>query len=192
MRRHCAYLLIALSLVSQSSSARTLASQVAELDHIPAIRPEFPVPNEPNQLFYIERSVNANTVVYAARFDKHGQIDSRKPVDVYWRWYNVDGHRKPLNFIEDMLAYGVRTLPIDPPNAVAVKVVALPERQLVVDEDAKGRPEALIQIGKRTAKLVYVYLQVDNSGLMPNVTALDLFGVDKTTGKILREHIVQD
>lgn len=173
------------------AGGRELTSQVTELDHIPSVRAEFPVPSDPNMLFYIQRSVNANTLVYAAHVDSPGRIDPDAPVDVYWRWYNVDGHRKPLNFIERMLAYGVKSVAHSGSGStVTFKVAALPERELILEQDGHGHPEALMRFGNRTARLIYVYLQVDDSGLTPNVTAVDLFGIDKLTGKPLREHVI--
>jgi len=170
---------------------RESTSQVTELDQIPRVRPEFTVPNEPNMLFYIERSVNSNTVVYAANIDSHGHVDRDAPVNAYWRWYNVDGHKKPLILIERMLAYGVKSVGHDGPHgAITFKVAAVPERKLVLDLDGHGHAEALMQIGDRWVKLVYIYLQVDDSGLWPKVPALDIFGTDKLTGKPLREHII--
>jgi hypothetical protein len=170
---------------------RESTNQVTELDQILRVRPEFPVPNEPNMLFYIERSVNSNTVVYAANLDPHGRINPKEPVNAYWRWYNVDGHKKPLIFIERMLAYGVKSITHDGPHgAVTFKVAAVPERRIVLDLDGHGRPEASMQIGGRWVKLVYIYLQVDDSGFLPKVPALDIFGIDKLTGKALREHII--
>jgi hypothetical protein len=195
MRRLSLSIVVALATClpwAEPAQARNLASQVLELNRIPSVRPEFPVPSEPNQLFYIQRSVNANTVVYTAHFDSNGRIDAGSPVDAYWRWYNVDGHRKSLNFLERTMAYGVQKLAAAGGNSIAVRIAALPERKLLVDQDDKGQPEALIQIGNRLAKLVYVYLQVDESGLMPSVTSMDLFGLDKGTGKALREHVVPD
>jgi hypothetical protein len=174
------------------AAARTLKSSVTELAQIPSLRPEFPVPKEPNMLFYIQRSVNSNTVIYAARLDAQGRPDRSDPIEVYWRWYNVDGHRKPLNFIERNMAYGVS---LDryarAPNGVAFKVEALPERKLFLQRDSKGGPEALIQIGNHLARLVYVYLQVDDRGWMPDVTSIDLFGVDTMSGKALHEHVAR-
>jgi Domain of unknown function (DUF4833) len=173
------------------ANGRELVSQVTELDHIPSVRPEFPVPNEPNMLFYIQRSVNSNTVIYAANRDSNGSIDPTAPIVAYWRWYNVDGHKKPLNFIERMMAYGVKSVARGGPNgAVTFKVAAMPEQTISVDLDNHGHPEALMKIGERWIKLDYVYLQVDNSGLLPSVTAMDIFGIDKLTGKALRDHIV--
>ncbi len=191
-----AYLLFALSVAANlifaaSAGARELSSRVTELDHIPSIRPAYPVPDDPDMLFYIERSSNSNTVVYAAHLDSHGRFDKTTPLDVHWRWYNVDGHKKPLNFIERMMAYGVKSVADDGPGgAITCEVAALPERKIRLDLDNNERPEALMRFGDRLAKLVYVYLQVDDHGLMPNVTAMDLFGIDKRTGKPLQEHVI--
>ena len=112
---------------------RDLTSQVTELNHIPSMRAEFPVPNDPGVLFYIQRSVNSNTVVYA-HVDLHGRFDPEAPVDVYWRWYNVDGRRKPLNLIERTMAYGVRSVgELASSGTVTFQVAALPERALLLE-----------------------------------------------------------
>jgi hypothetical protein len=174
-----------------NAEARVLTSQVTQLDQIPVMRPEYPVPKDPNMLYYIQRSVNSNTVVYAAHVDARGHIDSRAPVDAYWRWYNVDGHRKPLNLIERIMAYGVQSVANNGSvGTFAFKVAGFPERELLLDQDSYGHPEAVAQLGGRRARLIYVYLQVDNRGLLPSVTAMDLFGIDKNTGKALREHVI--
>jgi len=60
-----------------------------------------------------------------------------------------------------------------------------------VDLDSKGRPEAFGKVGDRWGKLVYVYLEVDDSGILPDVTAMDFFGIDRKTGKPFREHVTR-
>jgi hypothetical protein len=180
-----------LLMAASESLSHELTGSVTELDRIPAIRAQYPVPSEPNMLFYIQRSVNSNTVIYAAKLDAHGRLDTRSPVDAYWRWYNVDGHKKPLNFIERMMAYGINSVEqSSPAGAFTFKIAALPERTLTLDRDSGGRPAAFAKFGNRQAKLVYVYLQVDDKGLMPSVTAMDLFGTDRQTGKPLHEHLI--
>jgi hypothetical protein len=177
--------------VGVDAYGREATSQVTELDQILRVHPEYPVPNEPNMLFYIERSANSNTVIYAANLDARGRINPDAPVNAYWRWYNVDGHKKPLILIERMLAYGITSVTHGGPHGViSFKVAAVPERVIVVDLDAEGHPEALMRIGGRWTKLVYIYLQVDDSGLLPKVPALDIFAIDKLTGRPLREHII--
>ena len=96
--------LFLLLLAATPAAARTLTSQVSEVDSIPRIRAQYPVPAEPGQLFYIERSSNSNTVVYALDRDDKGAVNGRAPVTAFWRWYNVDGAKKGLNFAERMMA----------------------------------------------------------------------------------------
>jgi hypothetical protein len=179
-------------LLSLPADARQLSSQVSELEAVPRLRPEYPVPDEPDMLFYIERSTNSNTVVYAARRGANGALDTGTPVEAFWRWFNVDGAKKSLNFIERIMAYGVKINRVVPGHPVTFQITSLPERTLTLDLDSDKQPEALIQIGTHTARLVYVYLNVIEGGLMPQVPSLDIFAVDKNSGKALHEHIVQN
>ena len=170
--------------------AKDGTSQVTELDAIPRVKPHYPIPSEPNQVFYIERSSNANTVIYCAKLGKDGKLDTSEPIVGYWRWYNVDGHIKPLNFAERMLAYGIKSIKHDGPNgSYSFKIAAMPERTLYIGLDAKGQPEVFSKVGARWVKLAYVYLEVDDHGIMPDVPELDFFGLDRTTGKAIHEHI---
>lgn len=173
------------------AQARSFTSAVTESPEIAQIRPEFKRPEEPGQLFYVQRSPNANTVIYAARLDAKGAIQSRDPVEAFWRKFNIDGSRQPLNFIERMMAYGVRVDRVKAGAPVTFTIAALPERKLTLNLDSNKRPQALIQIGGRTVKLAYVYLHVVEGGLMPSVPELDIFGTDIASGKAVHEHLVQ-
>lgn len=190
-RFFCALVWLFLLPLCGPAHAGQVSSQITELDQIPRVRPEFKVPDEPNQLFYVERSVNSNTVIYAAKLDAHGAIDPKRPVDAFWRWYNVDGHKKDLNFIERIMAYGVHANPQRPNQPITFTIVALPERILTLDLDDRKHPEALIQIGSHTVKLAYVYLDVID-GVVPRVPSFDIFGTDKLSGKAIREHVVEN
>ena len=190
-RRAVAALVMA-AFVMAVPAAAEMKSEITELDKIPRVHPEYPVPSEPNQVFYIERSSNSNTVIYAANLDKDGKLDKNEPIVAFWRWYNVDGHKKSLNFAERMMAYGIKSVKHDGPNgSYSFKIAAMPERTLYIGLDTKGTPEVFGKIGNHWAKLAYVYLEVVDKGLLPDVPSLDLFGTDRETGKALHEHIVR-
>lgn len=185
--------ILSFALMAAIPASAAMTSEVKELDSIPRVHPEYPIPAEPNQLFYIERSSNSNTVIYAANLDKNGKLVKDEPVVAFWRWYNVDGHKKDLNFAERMMAYGIKSVKHDGPNgSYSFKVAAMPERTLYVGVDAKGKPEAFGKIGGRWATLSYIYLQVVDKGLLPDVPTLDIFGIDRENGKALHEHIVRN
>jgi hypothetical protein len=171
------------------AQARDFASSISESDAVAPLRPQFKVPDEPNQLFYVQRSPNSNTVVYAAKLDAQGNIDSRMPVEAFWRKFNIDGSKQPLNFMERMMAYGVKIESRKQP--ITFTIASLPQRRLTLSLDAQHRPQATMAIGNHTVKVVYVYLQVVEGGLMPNVPSLDIFGVDISSGKAIHEHLIQ-
>jgi hypothetical protein len=197
MREMCRILAIVvgiavIGLAAAPAAALEIKSEVTHLDEMLRIKPKYPVPADPNQIFYIERSLNANTVVYVANLDASGKLVANEPVKAYWRRFNRDGHIRALNLPERMMAYGIRSVKRDGPGgAYSFTIAALPGRKIYVGLDDKGRPEAFGRIGNRWVRLVYVYLEVDDSGFMPDVLAMDFFGYDKATGKPLREHLTR-
>ena len=69
---------------------------------------DYPVPpDEDNRLFYLQRSTNANTVVYDANIQTSGVLNPKKPIDVYWLRYTSTGEKKALNFVQRNFAYGL-------------------------------------------------------------------------------------
>ena len=63
---------------------------------------------QPQRLFRIERSTNANIVVYDALVEADGNLPKKNPIDVYWVRLAEEGQRKNLNGIERRMAYGFK------------------------------------------------------------------------------------
>jgi hypothetical protein len=178
-------------LAAAPAAARDFTSEIKESAEIPKMRPEFKTPDEPGQLFYIQRSPNSNTVIYAARLDGQGNLDKSAPVEAFWRKFNIDGSKQPLNFIERNMAYGVRLDKPAPGQPVSFSITPLPERKLTVSLDGEHKPQALMQIGSHKVKVAYVYLHVVEGGLLPKVPELDIFGTDIASGKAIHERLIQ-
>mgnify|MGYP006277087213 CR=1 FL=1 len=81
----CLFALLALMATSLLPAAQ--ASHIAGFNG-------YPVPHEKNQIFFVQRSMNPNTIVYTARLGADGLPDPRKPVDVFWRRYNDEGEKR--------------------------------------------------------------------------------------------------
>src|ERR1700712_4274015 len=70
---------------------------------------KFPVPpNNSNQLFYLQRTSNTNTLIYELNFN-HNTLDNDEPVHVYWIRYNEKGQQEELNYIQRKFAYGIKS-----------------------------------------------------------------------------------
>lgn len=168
-------------------AARLRSVQVAETAILPAIRPDWPIPREANQLFYLQRSSNSNTVVYTALFDSAGNLRAKRPAQVYWRRYNTTGERKALKAIEQRFAYGMNIKPRKTTGEYTVTLKPLPELPMVLRQTAPGKAELIAMIGGRQVRAVYAFVTVDESGLVPKVTTLSVHGVDRATGKAITE-----
>jgi hypothetical protein len=171
--------------------ARRLMMIFSQLDEMPPPpRPGFRAPSDPNTLFYLQRSTNANTIVYAANINAQGRFDPHNPIEVFWRVFDEDGRRHGLNWIERLLAYGVTVQPAKGvPNAFDAYVVTFPEMKFRVDMSESGAPECIVQINGRRARLVSMYIELDESGIRPRPIFLNIYGIDTKTGHVLREHV---
>jgi len=152
-------------------------------------RPDFPVPHDKNQVLFLQRSMNSNTVVYAARLDKAGKLDAAAPLEVYWRRFNNEGQRKALGTFERLLAFGVTTRPGNRKGTYVVAFRALPRRKMTLRLDDDGRPELITTIGPHLVRPIYIFVDLDDSSLVPKVQYLYLHGVDVKTGQAWAETI---
>jgi len=155
---------------------------VAKIDRFPT------PPNSPIRLFYIQRSSNANTVIYDANLLPNKTLNPKDPVYSYWIRYDEKGQKEKLTTIQRTLAYGLYTNPIAAePNTFEGYFLAYRKRKFVVKLDAKGNPIALFPINNKLQILKRVYVSVDETHIMPGVYYIELFGKDPVTGKDVYE-----
>jgi hypothetical protein len=183
LRRAVFALTLLFALPGAALAIQISAMSVQENAGVPAVRPDWPVPNEPNQLFYLQRSVNSNTVVYAARYDAAGNLDRNGPAQVYWRRYNSDGERKALKTFERRLAFGIRARPTGTPGEYVVWAPPLPQVPMLLRQTGPRQSELLVNLGGRQVRAVYIHIHVDESGLLPKVTHFSIHGTDPQSGR---------
>jgi len=152
--------------------------------------PECLPPNE-NRLFIIERSKNANLVIYDANINKDGVLDPDRPIDVYWLSYaeSKNPPKEDLNFLEKMKAYGYNSSPLKgEPGAFEVSLVAIGDRKGKLYLDENKKPVALLPLKGKMAKptKIYVY-STERFGFLPKVHYVEIFGIDPTTGEEVYE-----
>jgi len=170
-----------------AQAAQLKSIKVTETAQIPAVQPSWPIPNDPGQVFYLQRSTNKNTIIFRARYDKNGNLLRSDPAHVYWRRYNTTGERKPLKPIERLLAYGVNVKPAGTDGQFYVTLRPLPQMPMLLRQTGPGKAELIGTIGGRKARIVYAYAAVDESGLLPKVTHLTLHGIVQDSGRAITE-----
>jgi len=138
----------------------------------------YPAPNEKAQVFYLQRTGNANTVVYTARLNPDGSINEYDPAHVYWRRFAEDGRIKKLGFLERNLAFGVemRKWKTNTGKYIA-NLVSYPKLKVLVEPTGDGGAHALLRISGKLVRLTCIYVEWRKSmGIIPNVLHFDVVG----------------
>ena len=152
----------------------------------------FPVPqNIPNQLYYLQRTSNTNTVVYALNIKKDGNLDVDNPVKVFWIRYPEGGVQKDLSFIQRKFAYGV-THKDKGDGSYTVNMVAYKKHNLTLMKSVlDNKYHMYTLINNRYAILNRVFIRIDPGGSLfkPNVIYIELKGTDMENGKVIIERI---
>ncbi|HUK11851.1 MAG TPA: DUF4833 domain-containing protein [Thermoanaerobaculaceae bacterium] len=172
-------------MVSISRTIQTAALALALCAAVPT-RPAARRRADPNRLFVIQRSLNANVVVYDAVRDKAGGLDRDRPVTAFWLMNADKGERRNLNLIEKAKAYGFDVRP-EAGGAAEIRLKAMEQRPIRV-QLAGRRPQAVTHIAGQDAVLNLVYIRT-KPGSSVHVQYVDLFGFSVRGHRPLRERL---
>ncbi len=143
-----------------------------------AQKEKLPVPKEENQLFYLQRDPNSNTVVYSLNL-KDGKIDESSPVNTHWIMYEDGGERSSLSFIQRKMAYGVHHEKVAD-GKFEIRIQAYKKIPVIVKHSKKlDRYAAFARIGDKEIVLNRIFVRIDGgSRFNPNVKYIELSGYD--------------
>ncbi len=129
--------------------------------------------------FVLERSTNANQVVYSADLE-----EGRRPtMRVYWRMLAEDGHEEELTAIERSSAYGISILE-KREAGIEFEFRALAGYAVKVSRDS-GAVRAVLKLRAATVILKRIFLEM-GGGLLPAPKSISIEGSDVKSGKSLR------
>lgn len=141
-----------------------------------------------SHLFFIERSKNKNLVQYDVQLTENGDVLESDPVAVYWVLEN--GRQHDLNLIQRKLAYGIDSCEKLERNKFRVVLVALKEREVIV-EKVEDSYRAVMAINGKPSILERVYVESRERLIgLPRVLYVDVFGRTTATGLPITERIV--
>jgi hypothetical protein len=150
--------------------------------HLHAQEPNFPVPEgNPNQLFYLQRTPNANTIVYELNY-KNGQLNTDEPVHVFWIRYGEKGQKAELSAIQRSFAYGIKSSMLTPDN-YELRFISYKRAVMNLKKGANNKYQVYATINQKPAILVRVYLKINGGSFWsPNIEYAELKGVDPEKG----------
>ncbi len=154
---------------------------------------DFPVPPQiDKRLFYLQRNLNANTIVYDLNCLPNGNINPKEPIKVYWLRYSstLDGVKKDLKWVEKKFAYGYNSKKNSNGDGFLVELVAYDERKIHLKKNGNGEFLPYMEINGKNCLLTNIYVYADNSEWWPDVIHVDIYGKDLQTGQKVFERFL--
>lgn len=149
----------------------------------------FPVPKVSNQLFYLQRDPNANTIICQLNLDTDGKPHQKNPVNVFWIRYAEAGKRSELNFIQRKFAYGITTKQIGA-DKHELKFVSYGKYPMYLMKGKDKKYHVFSKVANRQAILNSIYVHIDGGTFwVPNVVYVEFKATDPDTGEQLTERI---
>lgn len=147
----------------------------------------FPEPtNNPDQLFYLQRTHNKNTIVYELN-KKNGVLDTKEPIHVFWIRYEENAQRQELSYIQRKFAYGIQCKKLKE-NHYRVTLNSYDKFPMELIKDADGVYKIFVTANGKQIHLNRIFIKI-NGGPMwsPDIEYFELKGKDTQSGIAVAE-----
>ncbi|WP_113637400.1 DUF4833 domain-containing protein [Nubsella zeaxanthinifaciens] len=152
----------------------------------------FPIPkNIANQLFYVQRDPNINTIICQLNMDESGNLVKEQPVNVFWMRYADKEGKKDLNYIQRKFAYGIQTKDIGNGNYELRFVSYKKFPLLLTKSSADKKYHVYVTANNKKIQLERIFLRIEGGSFwVPNVKYVELKGYDANNpSKAITERI---
>jgi len=153
----------------------------------------FPEP-APNQhvMFYLQRTVDRNTVIYELNYDASGELNPKKPLKIYWIDFENGARITPLTFAQSKFAYGIESEISDEKKKIfRINLVSYKKVKLILKPTGKNNQyQTHVLIKGKPAILIKIHVNIiGGTHISPVVSYLELVGQELDTGLIITERI---
>jgi len=151
---------------------------------------KYPIPTvNPNQLFFLQRDPNTNTIVYELNFKSNGELDMDNPVHAYWIRYQDKGQKEELNYIQRNFAYGLKSKTLSKDQYV-LHFVSYKTKLFFLKKGADNKFSLFTDINKKQAIVKQIFVRVKGGSFwLPNVEYVELKGTDPSNGAEVMERM---
>lgn len=184
---HIIFTIALCMVVAGRTRAHTLPADTAKnLYHLPG-NPYPALPTSISRLFYVQRSSNANTIVYELKLNSDGQPDADEPVHPYWIRYTEGSKKEDLNYIQRKFAYGVNAKALGN-GKFDIRFVSYKKFPLTLMKGTDGKYHIFATISQRQFIVNRIYVKIEGGSFwVPNVRYVEFKGTDPATGKEVTE-----
>ncbi len=129
-----------------------------------------------SRLFHIERSRDANIVVYTLNLDPQGYLDTKNPVQASWLMLAKQGQTEPLTLVQRRYGYGLRYISREKEQC-SFELVSLPDKPLTLKRNQQGHFKVFVESEEGEVVVEKIAIQFeDDSFWSPAISGIQLFG----------------
>lgn len=148
----------------------------------PKDKKEFPKPEGiKHLLFYVQRTVNINTLIYELNMTDKEELDVKDPIKTYWINYVNGGGTEPLNYIQRKYAYGIDVKLIDAEKKSYVfNFVSYKKKPIfLIKSPTDGKYSAFCNINGKLITLHKIFIQIEGGAFWtPKIRYIEVTGKD--------------
>jgi hypothetical protein len=153
----------------------------------------YPVPAKTNNmLFYLQRSFNRNTIIYALNKLPDGSVNSKNPIIVYWIRYQERGQKAELSYLQGKV-FGVKCEVSDQSDgSFILNFNYFDKRDIFLSRSVTGDYKAFVTINHELVELTSAFIQSESSssGMPQSFKFLEFHGTSVISGKKVSEKIL--
>lgn len=135
----------------------------------------YPLPQVKNLLFYIQRNLNINTVVYSLNTKEDGSINEVSPIDIYWMNYEQEVKKKALNNIQKKLAFGCKFSKINK-ETYKFNIVSYDKQDFFLARDDNGEFKVFSTLQNKMSVVSNIFVYAEEFGVFPQIKFIEFFG----------------
>ena len=137
-----------------------------------------PVPAEKDQLFYLQRDPDPNTVIYSINLED-GELNSSHPVKVHWIRYTEGNKRTSLSLIQRTMAYGVHHTKISD-NEFDIRIQAYKDLSIRIRFSQQNKKyQAYTRVENKEIVLERIFVRINGGSLFkPKIQYVEISGYD--------------
>jgi len=136
-------------------------------------------------LFYIQRNLDRNTVVFTLNYNSYGEINLNEPMCIHWKMYEEEGQTKQLNALQSKVAYGYNAKLINS-DAFSFQFLAYERLNFFLAKE-DNTFKIICTIKGKQAILNKIFVQLDVNGIFPQGIYYELYGEEKLSGNFIYE-----
>ena len=158
------------------------------------LKDNFPVPNGfKNMLFYVQRNINKNTILYELNYNENGELNESEPIKVNWINYETDKSLEALNYIQRTFAYGLNTKILDKQKkSYSFNFVSYKKKILyLIKSSIDKKYHVYYTINKKMFIVQKIHIQIEGGTFwVPKVKYLEIILNDPTNNEKKIEKII--